>query len=476
MVSRLSGMDAVSLHTETSTMPAHAVALIIVESSPDLSHELLGKLVASSLPQLARFRSRLIDKPLGLGQPVWAEIADYDPAGQIHRAAVPRPGGQQEFADLIAGLTEGPLDRDRPLWEAWSIDGLPGGRWALAVKLSHAMSDGVGGVASILPRLLTVNPGDDPGSYLPAEPSLGEAPSAVELVVDTASELVANQVTGARLIADALPGIARAAVRRVSGSQDEKPADSPAMSGPIPRTVFNASLTERRAVAFASVALAELKAVKKAFGVSINDVFLAACTLSVRNWLERHAIVPDHPLMMQVPLSLRAADSATADNQFTFARIRFPVQLTDPVQMLTELHAGTEQLKAGRSRNAEKSGPVVDFPTIAGLIPPNVVHAGWQLYAALDLSQRMTPMSHGIASNIPGPPVPVYCAGAKVVGMHTAAPLVEGAGLNVTVISHGDVMDISVCVCPDAAPAVQELADGIVDAVAVLHTAADRST
>lgn len=472
MVSRLSGMDAVSLHTETATMPAHAVALIMVEASPDLSHEVLNKLVASSLPQMARFHSRLVDKPLGLGQPVWAEIDGYDPTAQIHQTTVPQPRGEREFADLIAHLTEGPLDRDRPLWEAWSIEGLPGGRWALAVKMSHAMSDGVGGVASILPRLLTVKPGDDPGSYLPAEPSLGGPPSAAVLVADTARELVGNQVTGARLIGGALPGIVRAAARRISGGERPESVDSSAMSGPVPRTVFNARLTERRAVAFSSVALADMKAVKNGFGVSINDVFLAACTLSIRTWLDRHGHVPDSPLMMQVPLSLRDADSTTVDNQFTFARVRFPVQLSDPVAVLTELHSATEQLKAARNHDAEKSGPTVDFPTIAGLIPPTVVHAGWQLYGALDLSQRLTPMSHGIASNIPGPPVPVYCAGARVVGMHTAAPLVEGAGLNITLISHGDVMDLSVCVCPDSVPDVLDIAGGIVDAVAVLRAAA----
>ena len=158
MVSRLSGMEAVSLHTESSTVPAHAVALIIIEASDQLSHQRLRELVGSALPQLARFRCRLVGKPLGLGQPVWAEIDDYDPTSQIHSATVPAPGGRREFAELIAWLTTGALDRHKPLWEAWSIDGLEGGRWALAVKMSPAVSDAVAGAASIWPRLVRSSP------------------------------------------------------------------------------------------------------------------------------------------------------------------------------------------------------------------------------------------------------------------------------------------------------------------------------
>jgi diacylglycerol O-acyltransferase / wax synthase len=112
MVSRLSGMEAVSLHTESSTVPAHAVALIIIEASDQLSHQRLRELVGSALPQLARFRCWLVGKPLGLGQPVWAEIDGYDPTSQIHSATVPAPGGRREFAELIAWLTTGPLDAD----------------------------------------------------------------------------------------------------------------------------------------------------------------------------------------------------------------------------------------------------------------------------------------------------------------------------------------------------------------------------
>jgi diacylglycerol O-acyltransferase / wax synthase len=474
MVNRLSGMDAVSLSLESSTVPAHVVALVIFEASDQLSHYRLHELVSSSLPRMARFRSRVVGKPLGLGQPVWAEIDDFDPTPHLRCATVPAPGGRRDFADLIAGLTARPLDRHKPLWEMWSIDGLEAGRWALALKMAPAITGGVAGLTAVWRRLLGISPQDDPSTYLGAEASLGKPPSIGELVTDTMRELVENQVTGVWLIAGVVPGVLRAAIRRLQGT-DQLPHTPSSMRGPVPRTVFNMPLTERRATAFASIPLAQIKVVARAFGGSVNNVFLAACTLSLRAWLQRHDAVPDYPLLMQIPLSLQDRDSTRYGSRFTFGRLRFPVQLDDPVRVLTDLHAATEQLKMAGKSNADAIGPTADFPTIVSLIPPQVVHAGMQLYSGLGLSQRLAPISHGIVSILPGPRMPLYCAGAKVVGMHTAAPLIEGAGLNITLITHGSALDISVCVCPDNAPAVDEIATGIVESVGILTAAAEQS-
>jgi diacylglycerol O-acyltransferase / wax synthase len=472
MVTRLSAADAVPLHTQTSTAPAHTVTLIVIERSDRLSHERLHQLVASSLPQLTRFRCRLVGKPLGLGQPVWAEVDDYDPTPQIHRATVRAPGGPTEFADLIAELATG--RQDHPLWEAWSIDGLAGGRWALAVKMSPALSDGGTGAASVWPRLLHTGPHDDPADDLPAQPSLGSAPSLGELVTDTVTELIENQVTGAWLLAEAVTGVLRTARNRLlSGRGAPEPMSSAAssMSGPVPHTAFNAPLTPRRAVAFASIPLTALKTVNNAFGGSITNVFLAACTMSLRTWLQHHDTVPDDPLLMEMPLALPDADPATIGNPLAVGRIRLPVQLDDPVLVLTNLHTATERLNTVRERNAEKVQSTIDFATIASLIPPTAAYAGMYLYTRLGLA----PICHGSVSYIAGNPPSAYCMGAKVVGMHTVAPLREGCGLTIALTSHGDALDLSVCVCPDHVPAVNDIATGITESVDILAAAARKS-
>src|SRR5579875_1753958 len=193
MVTRLSAADALSLHTRTSTTPGQTVALITLEASDHLSHKRLSQLVADSLPRLARFRSRLVAKPWGMGNPVWAEIDDFDPTRQIHKATVRPPGGPGELADLVAQLSAAPPGQ--PLWQAWSIDGLAGGRWALAVTTSPVLTDVDYGLAAMWSRLLTGGPHPGPSDDLSDEPGMG-TPSIGELIIDAVSEVVENQVTG----------------------------------------------------------------------------------------------------------------------------------------------------------------------------------------------------------------------------------------------------------------------------------------
>lgn len=475
MVARLSGVDALSLHTQASTQ-ADTVTLIIVEASDQLSHERLHQLVATTLPQLARFRSQLVGKPLGVGQPVWAEIDDYDPTSQIQCAAVPAPGGRRELADLIAQLSAHRQDGRQPLWEAWSIDGLADGQWALAVKMSPILSERGGGAAAIWQRLLTSGPRDATPDNVPNEPSLGSAPSFGELVTDAATEIVENQITVMWSIAEAVTGALRSVRRRLRGTDEPEPLPSAvsSMSGPVPHNMFSAPPTQRRSVAFAAIPLADAEMVSNAFGGSIANVLLAACTLSLRNWLHHYDSAPRDALVMRVPVSLPTDDLAVSGNASTVGKIRLPVQLDDPVQILTNLHTATEMLTIDRSRNHEREDSTVDFATITSLVPPPIMRAGMLLYTALGLDRWRAPI-HGSVSYMPGKPVPAYCAGAKVVGMHATAPLSGGRGLTITVTCHDDVIDVCVCACPDNVPGVDDIATGIAESVDILVAAAQES-
>ncbi len=474
---RLSGIDGLALHTQSSKIPAHTVTLVIIDACDQLSHERLHQLVAASLPQMARFRSRLVAKPLGLGQPLWAEIEDYDASPQIHCATVRAPGGQREFADLIADVSSARQDCGERLWEAWSINGLAGGRWALAVKMSPVLNDGAAGMASLWPRLLTTVPHADATNNLPTEPSLSSAPSVGEVVTDMVTEIAENHVTGVWLIAETISNVLRAVSDRLSGNavRDSMTPTASPISGPVPHTVFNAPLTKQRAVAFASIRLADVKTVSDAFGGSIPNVVLAACTLSLRAWLQQHDKVPNDPLLMRMPFELPATDPPNIGKSLTVGRLRIPVHLDDPVQVLANLHTATERLNAIRSGSDQKGSPTVDLATIASLIPPSVARVGMQLYTRSGLRQQFEPICHGSVSYIAGEAVPAYCAGAKVVGMHTVAPLAEGSGLNIALTSRGEELDVSVCACPDNVPAVDDIATGIAQSVDVLLAAAQES-
>jgi diacylglycerol O-acyltransferase len=473
---RSSTADAMRLLTQASTIPGHTVSLIVIEPSDQLSHQRLEQLVGSSLPQLAPFRSRLIGRPLGVGRPLWAEIDDYDPTSQIHRATIRAPGGQREFADVIAQLSAGSRGHRKALWEAWSIDGLPDGRWALAVRMSPALSDGDIGAASVWSRLLRSDAHDDRAVGQPAKQSLG-MPAVGELVTDVITELLEYQIKGLRLIAETVTGALVAVAGQVRSTSEPDPMPPPvsSMSGPLPRNAFNAPLTKRRAVAFVSIPLADLETVSNAFGGDITNVFLAACTLSLRAWLQRHDTVPDDPLVMRMPLALSGAAAATFGDRPIAGEIRIPVQLDDPVEVLTNLHTATERMNTAQRRDAEKSVPTIDLARIASLIPATAVHAAMRIYSRLGLRQRLAPICHANVSYISGQPVPAYCAGAEVVGMHTVAPLVEGCGLNITLTTRGEAIDLSVCACPDNVPEVDEIATGIAESLDILTAAARKS-
>jgi diacylglycerol O-acyltransferase len=353
------------------------------------------------------------------------------------------------------------------LWEAWTLDGLSGGRWALVVRLSPMLSERGVGAASIWTRLLRSDPrhgGSDgqPEESSPARPAVGE------LAAEVVTELLEFQFKALFLVAETVTGLLRSVRGQLAGTrvvaEDESAAPAiPTTGGRLPRNAFTAPLTDRRAVAFASVWNADLETVSSAFGGDVTNVLLAACTLSLRAWLQRHGTVPDEPLVMWMPLEQSAG------------QIRIPVQLNDPVEVLTNLHTAAERMTTVPSDDDESDHLTVDAGTIASLVPSMVMDAGTRIVRRLDLRRRLTPISHGSVYSVPAHPSPTYCAGAEVVGMHTVTPLVEGCGLTITPTTHGAEMHLSVCVCPDNVPAVDEIAAGIVGALDILVAAARKS-
>ncbi|HYX99361.1 MAG TPA: wax ester/triacylglycerol synthase domain-containing protein [Mycobacterium sp.] len=474
---RSSAVDGLRLLMEKSTTQAPTVSFIVIEPTDHTSHERLQQWVGSSLPQLTRFRSRLVDRPLGVGPPFWTEIDRYDPSSQIHRATLQAPGGPREFADLIAHLSAGSRQQREMLWEAWSIDGLSGGRWALALRLSPVLSERGVGAAAIWSRLLNADPrgsDDQPRQPGPGKPAVGE------LVAEVISELVEFQFKGLYLVAETISGLLHVVGRQLGGTNpvDEHDSLPPAVSsmrGPVPRNAFSAPLTDRRAVAFASIWHADLETVSTAFGGDATNVLLAACTLSMRAWLQRYDVVPDDPLAMWMPLAQSGAAPAD-DREFPIAgQIRIPVQLVDPVEILTNLHTATERMNTAHSHDDDKEHFTGNAAAITSLIPSSLLHAGMRIIKQLDVRQQLTPIAHGSVSPDAGQSSPAYCAGAKVVGMQTVTPLLEGCGLTITPTTHGDQMHLSVCVCPDNVPGVDDIATGIVDALDVLVAAARKS-
>ncbi|MGA5464458.1 wax ester/triacylglycerol synthase domain-containing protein [Mycobacterium sp. NPDC050041] len=458
MTTRLGPADAMALHTQTPTTPAHTVSLVILGGTKDLSHDVLCRQVAAAVPRLARFRSRLVGKPFGMGQPVWAEIEHFDAARHIHRTTVPAPGGVRELAELTTALSGAPQHRRRPLWEAWTIDGLAGGRWAVAVRMSPVLAEGGLGVTALWDTLLTGTPAADD---VVAQVEVGSTPTKAALVADMISEMVENQITGAWMAADTVAGAVHSVRDRLREARVTVlfgPAVA-SMRGPVPTTVFNAPLTQRRSIAFATAVRTDVELVSDAFGGSAANVLLAACTLSLREWLQRHGDVPDEPLVI-----------AVAEGE-----VRVPVQLDDPVEVLTNMHTATERANVAGSDSDETASEGDDLAKAVSMLWPWAAHAGARVYSGLGLAQRGAATRHGSISFLGESTGTLYCAGAEVVGMYTAEPLVDGSGLNIAVTSHADTMDVCVSACPDNVDDVEDIARGVAEAVDVLVAAAQRS-
>lgn len=475
MGTRLSINDSFALYSQTPTTPAYTVALFVIEASDRLSHAGLRVLVSSALPQIARFRSELVTKPMGIGQPVWAEITDYDPAPQIHTATVPAPGGRRELADLVAQLSTGVQNSRRPLWEAWTVNGLAFGRWAIAVKISPVLGH-AGDALTSMRRCLTTA-GSDSENSSPSETGPGPTPSTGELVIDWMAEIIEAQVKGVWLAAEAVTG-ALLALRSRLRDAVESPTDSSTVSsmrGPVPMTVFNAPLTERRSMGLASISLADLRTISGAFGGSTANVVLAACALSLRAWLQRYDVVPEDPLLVNVPLSRPSGDAAQDTSSLGNGQVRFPVQLDDPVQILSNLHTATERLNIAHRYRDEIRKPAFDLATAVSLFPHWLTRAGIQLYSGLGLSRQHASSCHATVSFACEKAGRMYCAGAEVIAMYATEPLLEGCGLNINATSHGEVMNLCVSACPDHVERVDEVASGIAEAIGVLLAAAEDS-
>ena len=473
MMKRLTGLDGVSLHGETALMPTHLMAVLFCDSAlrGQLTAGAVVRLLADRTAATPLFRQRLLTKPFGLGQPVWVEDPEFNAGDHVHRVWLPEPGTVNELAALVGGLHEKRLRRDRPLWEAWVVQGLEDGRLAVVMKFSHAISDGVGAVTSMLPELMTTDP--DHQFPDPPERTPVPTPGVSALVSDIIDEIAANTAAGVRFAFRIAPsavesaaGSVRGAVRRLLPTAGPPSADTADENGSSPRTRLNAPITARRSVAFAAVAMDDLRTITEAFEVTVNDVFLAATTSALRRWLHEHDTVPDRSLRTFMPISTRGADD-TASNSWSPTVVKLPVHLADPVEQLTTIHAATSRIKS-RRREARP----VDLTDVIDLVPPVIIGIAAGLYTGLKLSRFHPPLAHLITSNVPGPHSAIYCAGARILGVHPLAPLCEGSNLNITAVSYGGSFAVGLVACPDNIDDIASVARAIEDVVAELKEAA----
>jgi WS/DGAT/MGAT family acyltransferase len=464
---RVAGMDAAFLYLETPSMHAHVVGTIVLDpgTAPEpFTVERVAALLRDRIHLLEPFRRRLAWVPFNLTHPVWIEDPDFDIEAHIHRTSLRAPGSMRELAELVGDIASRPLDRSRPLWELWVVDGLAEGDVAMVTKMHHAAIDGVTG-ADIMAHLFDLSP-DAPAPAPPEQPWVpDQVPNDLTLLADAVRHVVANPVRLAKTMRRTVRTVVDVMQQRRSAGDAEGP--SPALPFMAPRTKWSASITPHRVVAFGNARLDDLKLVKTAFGTTVNDVVLAACTITLRDYLVAHDDLPDMPLICSVPVSVHGRTESDSVNQVSAMFVRLPVDLADPVQVLQAIHAETKAAKV--MHDAVGADTLQD---VAQFIPPTVFNQAMRLYSSLRLADRHRPVHNLVISNVPGPPIPLYAAGARVKGVIPFGPLLEGAGLNITVLSNMGNVDFGVIGCRELVPDIWDIADGFVTAVAALRAAA----
>jgi WS/DGAT/MGAT family acyltransferase len=404
--------------------------------------------------------------PLSLDYPYWIDDPDFDLDYHVREIAVPAPGTDVQLADLVARITSRPLDRSRPLWELYVIHGLPHGHVAVLTKIHHAVIDGMSG-AEIMGLLLDLEP---TGRELPPAPppAAREDPSQWELLGRGLLGLPRYPVRLLRSLPAAAPnvdevpavfggipgvgalgGLARRAQRVIAGN-----GDRPERAGlTAPRTSFNGRISPHRRFVFGQMDLDEVKRVKHEHGVTVNDLVVAICASAVRRWLIAHDELPEEPLVAQIPVSVRTESQVgTYGNRIMLMSAPLYTNEADPLRRLKKTHDALSHMK-----ERHRALPAELLQDANHFIPPAVFHRAAQLTFRMSSSGMSAPAWNLVISNVPGPQLPLYMAGAKLVANYPVSVITDGMGLNITVMSYDGHMDFGIVADRDQMPDLWDL-------------------
>jgi WS/DGAT/MGAT family acyltransferase len=459
----LTGLDAFFLYIETPAMHTHVALAAVLDPSTmpcGYSFERIRDHIARRVHLVPPFRRRVVEVPLRLHHPVWVDDAGFRIERHVKRAALPAPGGGREFAELVGHIASIRLDRSRPLWEMWVVEGLERNRIGLIAKVHHSAMDGAS-AAELMPAFFDLEPDTEPVEPPPWEPE--PPPDDWELLGFAGASRLRALGT--------LPGLVRRtgdALGDIRRTRQKTPGRAGGTPLTAPRAPFNGPLTPERSVAFARIPLDEVKQVRSVLGGTVNDVLLATCALAVRGYLERRGALPDEPLVAACPVSVRTdEDRGRANNRLSVLFTPLHTEVADPRVVLERTRASTGAAKDEHARLG--AGTLAAW---AELADPTIASVASELYRRSGLSGLHRPALSLVLSNVPGPPFPVYLAGAEMERAYPMGPVIEGTGLNVTVLSYRDHVDVGFMAATALVPDVWSLADGIPVAFAALHEAA----
>ncbi|MEV6278819.1 wax ester/triacylglycerol synthase family O-acyltransferase [Nocardia sp. NPDC051832] len=448
---RLSGYDSTFLFFETPTQHQHFVGLTILNPDTEganYSFESFKSELRRRLPLVPQFRKRVYEVPFKLGRPVWADDPDFDIDNHIRRVQAPTPCGQRELAALVAEAAGSPMRRDRPLWEWLIVEGLDDGRVALIQKYQHSMMDGSTG-SEIRMHTCELEPGvhkEVPADTWEPEPT----PTGAQLLRGALRSIPAK-VRFFALLAATLRILAGGFVRRMRTPRADR------ISMKAPRAPWNRAISAERSVSFVKTDLAEVKEIKNAFGVKVNDVVLAVVGGVLRRYLEKHAALPELSLVATVPINgHQVSQLDDVINQNGVMRSTLGTDLADPVQRLHRVAASTQRAKSAYVG--------IDFLlTWAEYFPANFLNLVTRVVSSWRVADRvsMSGPQNLTVSNVPGWFAPLYVFGLRIEASYPFAQVMHGNGLLAAVLSNNGDMDWGFIACKDLMPDIEELAESV---------------
>ena len=465
---QLSGLDATFLYMESSTNYGHVGGLQIFANAATPHWRTPEEEAAHTeyLYSLATYtRRRLVEVPFGLDHPYWIEDPAFDREFHERFIAVPAPGTDRQLEQVVSRLAARPLDRSRPLWEVYLIEGVDEGRkFALYSKTHHCAIDGASGTQLALATMqLTPEPVNHPAPATPWRPE--RVPSQAEMLT---RGLAATAQRPAKLL-----GVQRRAIRqtvnglrRGSGGprvRERVPALLNQLRTQAPRTVFNQRIGQHRRFAFGSTSLAEARTIKTAFDCTVNDVVLATCAGMLRTWLRERDLLPAQPLVAMVPVSVRTEEHGSSlGNQVSSMAAVLHTDEPDPVARIGKISASMRDQKI-----VQAALPVHAQLEMMSHVPAAAMEQAMRLVFGTRLSERMIPFNLTI-SNVPGPQMPLYLDGAEQLASYPYSTITDGMALNITVTSYNGHLDWGVVVDRDIVDDAWSMYDGLVTAQAEL--------
>jgi WS/DGAT/MGAT family acyltransferase len=472
-MSRLGGVDASFLYFETPETPMHVAGFTLYdlpEGYEGTFYERFRDLLVSRLHLVPVFSKKLSPTILDIHHPSWIEDPNIDISYHIKRATLPSPGSREQLEAMIADLHAQTLDRSRPLWQFVVIDGIETGQVALYSKVHHAAVDGGAGMV-ITNAIYDLTP--EPRKVKPPEPKpAGTSVQSGNPVADLVTSMVRFQLDMMRVAPEVMSNVASMFFPKVA---KDAPMEAYLPKSPVkdvstllaPKSIFNVTITKERSYAARSMPLADAKAIAKATGGKLNDAVMAICSGALRRYLlGRHAL-PSEQLIAFVPISLRELGNTDLNNQVFGMMCGLATHIGDPLERLKAIQAASADAKqvAGGLKNAMPQ----DYAFFGA---PFLIRGLTELYGRSGLADVMPMAANVCISNVPGPPVPLYGAGAKVAALYPVSIPTHGCALNLTVQSYLGNLDFGLTADRKAVPDIGVLADYLIESYAELKAAA----